>query len=93
MSETIQAQAGNTDPRLLCEFDGRVLELWSAPSARYLASHLVLQKRKDEKDGGVTLFVLPGRGSRLELYFGPDEVANMEKLVGALVEAGMTNGM
>ena len=31
MAEVTQARAGN-DGVLLCEFDGRVLELWSNPS-------------------------------------------------------------
>jgi hypothetical protein len=88
MSEIISAQAGNSEPKLQCEFDGRVLELWNSPSDRYLASGLTLQKRKDDKDGGVTLFLMP-RGSRIELYFAPDELAAMEQLVAALLAAGM----
>jgi hypothetical protein len=88
MSEMISAKAGNREPGLLCEFDGRVLELWNSPSDRYLASELTLQKRKDDKDGGVTLLIMPS-GSRIELYFAPAELANMEKLLAALVAAGM----
>jgi hypothetical protein len=88
VSDVIQARAGNRDPKLLCEFDGRVLELWSSPSDRYLADQLQLQKRKDDKDGGVTIFLL-SPGQRIELYFGPDEVANMDALVAAMAAAGM----
>ena len=88
MSEIISAKAGNNEPFVWCDFDGRVLEVWNAPSERYLANGLTLQKRKDEKDGGATIFLVP-RGRRLELYFGPDEVPNMERLLAALVAAGM----
>lgn len=88
MSEPIQARAGNREPLLLCEFDGRVLELWDSPSSRYLAERLELQKRKDDKDGGATIFLMSS-GGRRELYFGPDELANMEKLLAAMAAAGM----
>ncbi len=88
MSEIISAKAGNRDPKLLVEFDGRVLELWSSPSNRYLATQLQLQKRKDDKDGGVTVFLMSS-GGRVELYFAPDELANMEALLAALTDAGM----
>jgi len=88
VAEVIQARAGN-DGTLLCEFDGRVLELWSNPSQRFLAEQLVLQKRKDEKGGGVTLYVVPERAMRMELYFEADQLANMESLVAALSSAGM----
>ena len=88
MSEPISATAGNREPGLPCTFDGRVLELWNSPSDRYLASQLTLQKRKDDKDGGVTLLIMPS-GTRIELYFAPSEVANMEKLLAALIAAGM----
>jgi hypothetical protein len=91
MATTTQAKAGSGGV-LLCEFDGRVLEIWSSPSQRYLVENLVLQKRKDEKDGGVTLFVVPDRASRVELYFEPEHVANMEALVAALKSAGMRTG-
>jgi hypothetical protein len=91
MSDAITARAGN-DGALLCEFDGRVLELWNGPSERYLAEELVLQKRKD-KDGGAEVFIVPdGNGPRFDLWFGPDELANMEKLLAALTKAGMKTG-
>jgi hypothetical protein len=88
VSDIISAKAGNRDPLLLCDFDGRVLELWESPSSRFLASTLTLQKRKDEKDGGVTVSLLT-TNARRELYFGPDELANMEALLAALAAAGM----
>jgi hypothetical protein len=88
VAEVIQARAGN-DGVLLCEFDGRVLELWSNPSQRFLAEQLVLQKRKDEKGGGVTLYVVPDRAMRIELFFEADQFGAMETLVGALTGAGM----
>jgi hypothetical protein len=91
MSDVIQARAGNNGV-LLCEFDGRVLELWNNPSQRYLAEEIVLQKRKDEKGGGVTLYVVPRNATRMELYFEPDQLADMEALVTALTGAGMRSG-
>ncbi len=91
MAATTQARAGS-GATLLCEFDGRVLELWQSPSQRFLAERLVLQKRKDEKDGGVTLLIVPQGAARMELYFEPDQVADMEALVAALTSAGMQAG-
>lgn len=91
MAELIQARAGN-DGDLLCEFAGRVLELWGNPSERYLAEQLVLQKRKDDKGGGATLYIVPQDATRMELYFETDQLANMESLVAALTSAGMQAG-
>jgi hypothetical protein len=87
MSDVVQVNAGpNAD--LLFEFDGRVLEIFYAPSNRYLASDLTLQKTKNDKDGGVTAYLLSS-GGRIEVYFPPGELAAMEQLFTALEGAGM----
>jgi len=40
----------------------------------------------------VTLYVVPERATRMELYFEVDQLANMESLVAALTDAGMQSG-
>jgi hypothetical protein len=89
VSETIEVKA---DQGILCSFDGRVFELWGwGPSDRYLAKQLVLmKKRKEGKDGRVTLNLkADGAARRLELSFEAGDVPGMERLVQAMLEAGL----
>ena len=91
MSETITAKAGD-DGDVQCTFDGDALELigYTASVVHIpVAKVNIKRKKKPEKDGGqVIYFVTSLLSSRVELYFQPSEVANMEKLVTALLAAG-----
>jgi hypothetical protein len=91
VAEKIEVNAG-PEGQVKCTFDGEALEL-----VGYIASVVTLptakvsvkRKKKAEKDGGqVFYFVSPLLSSRVELYLQPTEVANMERLVDALLAAG-----
>ena len=92
MSETVAANAG-PDGSVKCTFDGEALELVGYSAAVLhlpLAKLYVKKKKKPEKDGGQTIyFVTPLLTSRVELYFQPTELPNMEALVDALHTAGV----
>jgi hypothetical protein len=92
MADKIDAKAGMKG-QVLCSFDGQLLELFGtgpSGSVRIMAAQSRLKpKKKPEKDGGQTIYIIgPGMTGRQELYFAPDEVANMQKLVDALKAAG-----
>ena len=91
MADTITVNAG-PDGQVKCTFDGETLELvgWIAQVVQIpVAKVNVKRKKKPEKDGGqVFYFVSTLLTSRVELYLQPAEVANMDKLVDALLAAG-----
>jgi hypothetical protein len=91
VSEKIEAKAG-PDGEVQCVFDGDALELlgYTASVMHFPISQVNLKrKKKPEKDGGQTIYVVvPTWSSRIELYFQPSELPNMEKLVDGLFAAG-----
>jgi len=91
VSEKIEVMAG-PKANVKCTFDGEALELTGYTAAIVhlpVADVNVKRKKKPEKDGGqVYYFVTRLLSSRVELYLQPSEVANMEKLVEALLAAG-----
>jgi hypothetical protein len=91
VSETLQVMAG-PNANVKCTFDGEALELvgYTAEVVKLPVAQVnVKRKKKPEKDGGqVFYFVSRLLSSRVELYIQPPEVANMDKLVDALLAAG-----
>jgi hypothetical protein len=91
VSETIEVMAG-PKANVKCTFDGEALELIGVSATIIhlpVADVNIKRKKKPEKDGGqVFYFVSRLLTSRVELYLQPSEVANMEKLVDALLAAG-----
>jgi hypothetical protein len=92
VSETIEAKAGPKGEVPLT-FDGTLLEIFGvgpAGSLRLRADGVrVKKKKKPDKDGGqVAYFLGDGMSGRVELYFAPSELDNMQKMIDALLAAG-----
>jgi len=82
---------GGPESNVQITFDGEALELvgYTATVLHLPKGKLRLKrKKKPEKDGGqVMYFVHPLSSSRIEIYFKPEDLAGMEKLVDALLAA------
>lgn len=90
MSETIEITAGKNG-EYIAVFDGQVLELFgqSRGSARYRASHVIFARERSAKDGSTSVRVYTASGEGWQsMAFGPENQADGERLIAALLAAG-----